>query len=220
MNRRRLAIAGLFGLVGFLVAAFVLWGYREEIKQIDFQAWADQVAEKGPIPFFVAMAVLPAAWFPVSPFMIGAGALFEREVAVLGVTLAMSSNMAFCWLLSGKLFRPLFERLLARFGYTAPELSKSNMVQAALLLRITPGVPFPFQNYMLGLARMPFGWYMLVSLPISLGYGMCFVFFGDALFEGDLKMILLAVSALIAASFGIRVLRERLKRKKLEEELA
>ncbi len=90
------------------------------------------------------------------------------------------------------------------------------MITVAAMLRITPGTPFPLQNYLLGLARMPFGWYMAVSLPLNLSIAFSIVWFGDALIKGNAMMILLAFSVIIAVILAVRQLRARLKRKSLD----
>ncbi|MEC7907539.1 MAG: VTT domain-containing protein [Verrucomicrobiota bacterium] len=210
----------LIGLVaiGALVGTTIVWLFWDEILEIDVRAAVDRIAGFGPVTFFAAMAILPSLLAPVSPFLILAGAIYDMPLALLGSGLALSSNMAISWLVAGKWFRPLSERLVHRFGYTVPEMTKETMVTVAALLRITPGMPFPLQNYLLGLARMPFGWYMAVSLPLNLSIAFSVVWFGDALLKGNATMILLALSTIIALSFAVHQLRARLKRKSLDPE--
>ncbi len=147
-----------------------------------------------------------------------AGALYDLPLALGGSIAALGTNMALSWLLAGKWFRPPFERLALRFGHRVPEITRGNMITVAVLLRITPGVPFPLQNYLLGLARMPFGWYIGISLPITSSFAFAFILFGDAILKGNVTVVLLAISLLIALSFGVRILRARLKRTALEGE--
>ena len=210
----------LIGLaaIGASVGSAAVWLFWDEILEIDVRAAVDLLAGFGPVTFFAAMAILPSLWAPVSPFLILAGALYDMPLALLGSGLALSSNMAISWLVAGRWFRPPFERLVHRFGYTVPEMTKETMVTVAALLRVTPGMPFPLQNYLLGLARMPFGWYMAVSLPLNLSIAFSIVWFGDALLKGNATMILLALSVIIALSLAVRQLRARLKRKSLDPE--
>ena len=210
-----IGLAILAAVAGIIVVGI----YWERILEFDVQATVDWVASFGPVPFFAAMAILPSLWAPVSPFLILAGALYDMPVALLGSGLALSTNMAISWLVAGKWFRPPFERLVHRFGYTVPEMTKETMVTVAALLRITPGMPFPLQNYLLGLARMPFGWYMAVSVPLNLSIAFSIVWFGDALPKGNATMILLALSVIIALSLAVRQLRARLKRKSLDPKI-
>lgn len=212
---RTLIGGGIFGLIVMVVLA---WRFRHQLGEIDIQQGIDWIASFGPIPFFVAMAILPSFWAPVSPFLLLAGAIYEMPIAIAGCAAALATNMALSWLLAGKFFRPPFERLVHRFGYSVPELKKESMFTIAVLLRITPGMPFPLQNYMLGLARMPFLWYMGISLPLTLVLSLSIVIFGDAILKGNMTLILLAVSLFVALSLGVRFLRARLKAKSIVEE--
>ena len=208
----------LIGLtaIGALVGAATVCLSWYEILEIDVRTAVDWIAGFGPVPFFAAMAILPSLWAPVSPFLILAGSLYDMPLALLGSGLALSSNMVISWLVAGKWFRPPFERLVSRLGYTVPEMTKETMITVAAMLRITPGTPFPLQNYLLGLARMPFGWYMAGSLPLNLSIAFSIVWFGDALIKGNATMILLAFSVIIAVILAVRQLRARLKRKSLD----
>lgn len=205
-------------VLGLLIGAVLVWKFRSELSGIEIQPAIDWIASFGPIPFFVAMAILPSFWFPVSPFLLLAGAIYEMPVAIVGCAAALAGNMALSWLLAGRLFRPPFERLVHRFGYSVPELKKESMFTVAVLLRITPGMPFPLQNYLLGLARMPFLWYMGISLPLTLVLSLSIVIFGDAILKGNVALILLAISLLVALSIGVRYLRARLRAKTVVEE--
>ena len=201
---------------GVLIASLMLWRHWHLIEGIDINAWVERIARFGPWPFFVAMATLPAFWIPVSPFLLLAGAIYSLPIAISGTILALSTNMAVSWLLAGALFRPFFERLVGRFGYSVPKLSDKSMLQVAFLLRITPGMPFPFQNYTLGLARMPFFKYMLVSVPTSTLMSISIIIFGDALLKGDGAMILSAIALFALITIVVSRVRQRLKQRQLE----
>ena len=205
-------------VVGLTLMALVVWRFRHDLGDIDIKAAVDWIASFGPVPFFVAMAILPSLWAPVSPFLLLAGAIYDMPIALGGCAVALASNMALSWLLAGKLFRPLFERLVHRFGYSVPEMKNESMVTVAVLLRITPGMPFPLQNYLLGLAQMPFGWYMGISLPLTLAMAFSIILFGDAILKGNVTVVLLAISLFVALSIGVHYLRSRLKQKAVGEE--
>ncbi len=218
MIRKRILIASLVGLA--LLAALVplLWEHRGLVSRENAQALADSVKEMGPLAFFGLLAVLPLAGVPVSPFLVVAPA-FGTTVALVGCISAMGTNMALGWLIAGRLFRPFFERLVARFGYSVPELSPGRMTSVAVMLRIMPGMPFPLQNYLLGLARMPFGRYMAVSLPINAAVVTGVVLAGDALLNGNVGLAFAAAALLIGLAIGLRALRARYRRQGLEREL-
>lgn len=218
VNRKRVLIAGIVGVVLLAALSPLLWEHRELVSREYVQALADLVASKGPLLFFGLLALLPLAGVPVSPFLLVAPA-FGTAVALTGCISAMATNMALGWLIAGRLFRPFFERLVARFGYSVPELSPGRMTSVAVMLRIMPGMPFPLQNYLLGLARMPFGRYMAVSLPLNAAVVTGIVLAGDAILKGSVVMAFGAAALLIALAIGLRALRARYKRQELEKDL-
>ena len=210
-------MAGL-AILGLAVGGLLVWRYQDEIRAIDIRAMVEWIKAFGAIPFFAAMAILPLLWAPVSPFLIVAGAAYDLPVALGGCGLALAINMAISWLLAGKLFRPAFERLVHRFGYSVPEVTPKTMISIAVLLRITPGLPFPLQNYLLGLAKMPFAWYMAISVPLTLTMASSIIIFSDAILKGNKTVVMLAVGLFIALGLIVRQARARLKRKSLAEE--
>ena len=220
VTRRRILLLALAlaAVAAALVLAPQVWELRGWLGREKLQSAAEMVAAMGPLAFFAGLAILPLFGVPVSPFLIAASA-FGATVAVLGCVVALSINMALGWLIAGRLFRPFFERLVARFGYAPPQLSPGSMVSAALLLRITPGIPFPLQNYLLGLARMPFGRYMAVSVPTNAAVACVIVLAGDAILKGNGALALLALAAGIALVLALRWARLRYRRAALESQL-
>ena len=93
------------------------------------------------------------------------------------------------------------------------------MITVAVLLRITPGLPFPLQNYLLGLAKMPFGWYMAISVPLTMAMATSIIIFSDAILKGNKTVVILAVVLFIALGLIVGQVRARLKRNSLAEDL-
>jgi uncharacterized membrane protein YdjX (TVP38/TMEM64 family) len=87
-------------------------------------------------------------------------------------------------------------------------------VDLIVLLRVTPGVPFPVQNYLLGLAGVPFGKYLLVSSLIQCPINAAFILFGDALLQGRGKMALIGLSVILALTAGTHLLRKHYGKKR------
>ena len=83
-----------------------------------------------------------------------------------------------------------------------------------VLLRVTPGVPFPVQNYLLGLAAVPFVRYLFVSCLIQLPINGAVIFFGDALLQGKGKIALVSLLLLIALTTGAHLARKHYGAKK------
>ena len=157
----------------------------------------------GPVAFFLAMAILPAIGVPASPFTLTAGSAFGPTLGMpLVVILCLAAimvNVVFTYFLARETLRPLLEKLMTRLGYKLPEVAPEDMTDLAIIVRVTPGSPFPVQNYLLGLARVPFGPYLLVSFIVQGIYTPVFVLFGDALLHGKGKMALIAGSLLVVA---------------------
>lgn len=124
----------------------------------DRQAVAEWREEAGPIPFFIALSILPALGFPTTPFFILAGALYGVWIGLLGSGLAIGVSLVLCYWISHSKLRPWMVKRLAKTKYRIPEFSEagSGAVRFALLLRFAPGIPTFLKNYILGLAGVPF----------------------------------------------------------------
>jgi uncharacterized membrane protein YdjX (TVP38/TMEM64 family) len=175
----KLAVVAVAGLVG---AVLVLRGLDVKALFNDTLALVRQV---GPEAFFAGMAILPALGFPMSPFWLSAGPVFTPVLGlplVIGLcAVSLAVNLAFTYWLARYAFRPPLVWLVRRLGYELPHVAVADQVEVTVLLRVTPGPPFFIQGYLLGLAEIPFKTYLLVSWPISMAYGVAFIFFGDSL---------------------------------------
>ncbi|RYD40826.1 MAG: hypothetical protein EOP85_13615 [Verrucomicrobiaceae bacterium] len=56
------------------------------------------------------------------------------------------------------------EKLLASSAIAIPDLPRGDHLKLILVLKLTPGVPMFFQNYLLGFLRAPFRIYLPVSI--------------------------------------------------------
>ena len=63
----------------------------------------------------------------------------------------------------------------------------------------------------LGLAKVAFGPYLLISWPIQFGYALAFVWFGNSLAGSHAWRILSAVAAVLAVALATRVLRRGIR---------
>ncbi len=163
-------------------------------------AW---VRGAGPTAFFLAMALAPAVGAPVLPFDFAAGPLFAEQLGMPLVVafsiLALVTNMLLTYALARRALRPLLEKLMTRLGYRLPQMEAGDLTDLTIVLRVTPGMPFCVQNYLLGIARVPFGRYAAISISVIGVYTAGLVMFGDALLHGKGKMAMLAVSVLVVA---------------------
>jgi uncharacterized membrane protein YdjX (TVP38/TMEM64 family) len=209
----KLGVAALVLVAG---AVLVLIG-------VDVRGLVDQgmnlIGRTGPVVFFTAMALTPAVGVPATLFTLTAGPVFGPQLGMPWVIVlcmaAIMFNVALTHFLARRALRPLLEKLMARLGYTLPEVPPEDMTDLAIIVRVTPGSPFPVQNYLLGLANVPFGRNLLVAFVVQLVYTPAFVLFGDALRQGKGKLAMFAVGLLVAAAAGTHLLRKHYAKKKL-----
>jgi uncharacterized membrane protein YdjX (TVP38/TMEM64 family) len=214
-----LLVAGVLG--GALVAAGVYFLGGARLVAEARQAWATAFAAfgaAGPAAFFGAMAVLPLFGFPISPFSLAAGPLFGASlgtplVLVCGVT-AIATNLTLSYWLARRALRPLLARLVARLGYRLPAASGEDATGLIVLVRVTPGPPFFVQNYLLGLADVPFGRYLGWSVLVQGAFGTGVMLFGDALAQGRGRIAFLAAGLLVGLVVATRLVRRHLSRGK------
>lgn len=208
----KLIAVAVVGLVALVLVARGL-----DVKSLVRQG-LDLIRSAGPVTFFLAMAFLPAIGAPLSAFSLTAGSVFGEQMG-LGwvIALAMLSitvNMALTYYLAHVAFRPLLEKLFARLGYKLPQVEAGDASDLVIILRVTPGVPFPVQNYLLGLAEVPFGKYLGISCLIAWPLNIAFMLFGDALLHGKGRMALIGLSAVLALTAGTHMVRKHYEHRK------
>lgn len=179
--------------------------------------WLDQmigvIRDMGPWVFFTAMTLLPAAGVPMLAFTIPAGEAFAPTMgmpAVIAVALVVIAiNLALSYWVARYALRPLLTRLLRRYGYSVPRITRENALSVLLVVRLTPGPPYAFQCFLLGLAEAPFRLYMIVSWLAILPYALAAIILGQGLRNGNFKTIAAALGVLVVATIGIQWLRKR-----------
>lgn len=215
-NKRALLLK-LAAVVVVLGVAAVLVARGVDLKGLVQQALAT-VQQAGPLVFFGAMALLPAVGAPLSPFSLTAGSIFGAQLGmplVIACALAaITINIVFTYYLARYAFRPLLEKIVTRLGYKLPEVEAGDAADLVVILRVTPGVPFPAQNYLLGLARVPFVKYVVISCAIQWAFNAAFILFGDALLHGKGKLAIIGFSALLALTAGTHLVRKHYERRK------
>lgn len=214
-HRGLLIKLGLVLLVGIVAVVLLLRG-------VDIRGWATRTMEfvraAGPLTFFTGMALLPAVGFPVLPFCVAAGPAFGQQLGLGGILLCSAAavlvNILLTYWLARFAFRPVLERWLIKMGYRIPKVDTADQWELTLLVRITPGPPFFVQSYLLGLAQIPFGIYILPSFLAPMINITGFVIFGDALAQGKGKWALGGILLVIAAGVAVQFLRKKLARRK------
>ena len=205
MKKNLLVVFGLvlaaFAVLGLASWLIILIG-GPEAEQLLLDAWKSFEAFllANGIWLFVAIAVLPAFILPVAPLLTLAGIWGAKGgpwVACGYAVLAVTVNLTWTYWLAAGLGRGFIQRLLRRTKYEIPSPDKENEFAWALILRLTPGVPFIFTNYALGLIRMPFWRYFLISTPVLAvtvgGYVLTFA----GIFGGGWQYVWMGVSIIV-----------------------
>ena len=187
------AVLAVFGLL--IAGYYLLLAIGGEAARLWLvEAWQSTksiLVEHGPL-LFLAIAILPGLVLPVAP-LLGLAGLWGGEngpwISCLYCSIALFANLCWTYWLARGPARGLLEKLLAKSRFRLPENPPQNMLEWALILRLTPGVPFIFTNYGLGLIGMPFSIYLAVSLPIlaftASGYVLAFA----GIFGGEWKYL-------------------------------
>jgi uncharacterized membrane protein YdjX (TVP38/TMEM64 family) len=177
-----------------------------------WQMTLDAIGTAHPVVLFLALALLPLAGVPASPLWIAAGVRLGTLPAFAFCMAGLLVNFtAGYWLARGGLRLPL-TRWMERRGWRIPQLATGDETLAILILRVTPGVPLCVQNYLLGLARVNFGRYLLLSIPAQAAYALAFVWLGDSLAASATWRLLLAAAALTGLALMVSLLRRWLNR--------
>jgi uncharacterized membrane protein YdjX (TVP38/TMEM64 family) len=210
-------------LVKLAVAAVVLLaGALLLLRGLDVRAYLDRgmalVRGASPLAFFIGMALLPAAGVPVLAFILPAGPLWGERLGmgtvVLFSLLAVTVNFTLTYFLARRALRPVLEKLIVRLGYKLPQVEEGDATDLVVIMRVTQGIPYCVQNYLLGLAEVPFGKYFLLTVLLSLPQNAAAVLFGDALLHGRGKTILMVGGLLVALVAATHLVRRHYARKK------
>ncbi len=197
--------AGVFVARGFDVKALVARGL-------------DLIRGAGPLAFFAGMAFLPAVGAPMLAFLLPVvslfGPRFGTPVTVLLGLAAIVFNMVFTYVLARWALRPVLLGLMARLGYKVPEVGAADATDLIVVLRMTPGIPFCVQNYLLGLANVAFGRFVLVSCLLAWPQAVALMLFGDALVHGKGRLALVALGLLLAVMAVLHAVRRHYAKKK------
>ena len=211
----------VFGLV--VVAGSILFlrytGYTKADILYLKDVTSDYISQY-PLLAYFAVLITGGLPIPLSPVLILAAGIYTNlyglPTALLLCYSAMALNMIWTYFVSAYPMRSLFESIIHRFATKLPEIPHHHKTKVALVIRITPGIPFFLQNYFLGVSRVPFGKYLIISLSIQAFYTSAFVIGGGAVFQGKAGLALTAVAIFVI--FGILVSWIRSRNKITEED--
>jgi len=210
MGKRILILLGgvlvIIAVLFLLYFAFISIGGEEAKKWMEnnWEHFQVLLSENGPL-LFLSIAILPGFVLPVAPLLGFAGIWGGENGPILSCiycTIALLTNLCWTYWLAKGPARNIIQKFLSKSRFQLPDSPPENMTEWALILRLTPGVPFIFSNYGLGLIGMNFVSYLLISVPIisitACGYVLAFA----GLFGGEWKYLwsggcIIAISVII-----------------------
>lgn len=207
----------LIGGIGSMVVLFILFRMGYTIGDIKpaIDLGISYISEY-PVLVYLSILLVGGLPLPLSPFLLLAGVLFTNRyglfVALMLCYSAMFLNMVWTYFLSAYPMRSVFERILLKFADKFPEIPEAHKSKVAMIIRITPGIPFFLQNYFLGVSRVPFVKYLLISVSIQLFYTTGFVVGGGAIFEGKAGLAIAAFSIFVILGIVLNVVRSKGKK--------
>jgi len=185
------------------------------LRGLDWRAYLDRgmalIRGASPEVFFISMALLPAVGVPVLAFILSAGPIWGERLGMGNVILfsvmALTVNFTMTYCLARWAFRPLLTRLITRLGYKMPRAEKEDATSLIVIMRVTQGIPYCVQNYLLGLAEVPFGKYVLWTMVLSVPQNIAAILFGDALVHGRGGMVAMVAGLLVALVAATHLVR-------------
>lgn len=211
-NRRLQYLAGFSTLLGVVVVV-IAWkmGLDGAVMKSGWKLVEDFLKLR-PWLLFAALVILPALPIPTSALLILAGTVWrERPVMACAICLlALALNISWTYWLAAHLGRSAMVKLLSFLGFSVPDLPRKNDLRLILLVRLTPGFPFFVQNYLLGLLRVPFRLYLLVSLSCSGIISLGVVLSAAGVADGNLLPVLTGVALIVVGLVVVQWIKSKI----------
>lgn len=213
--RVRIGLACLLGLG--LAAGLLAWKMGVDLASLK-ATWSQVNAYlvKNPLALFWALVFLPGLPIPTS-VLLGTAGVVWREQPVMACSLsllAMILNLTWTYWLAAGPARRLVEKMLAATAIQIPELPRGDHLKLILVMKLTPGIPFFFQNYLLGFLRAPFMLFLPISILCNGIIGTGVVLSGAGLADGNLKGALAGISLIALGAVLTHLIRGWLAKKK------
>ena len=215
MTKKTLVIAGLgSALAGTALA--IAW----RTHGFDWAAAAGTlVNENTPVaPFIIMMAVLPVLGFPLSVFLVIAGAKFGLYGGLALSAALYPVHLTASYILTRSVIK---KRLLARLkqkGYESPTLAAKKAVWFGMAFMAAPGIPYAPKNYLLAMTNLSYPAYILISWPIHILTGLAFVLLGRSAASLDWRLALAGLAMLLLGYALTIRLKKRLKKNEPDQD--
>lgn len=192
---------GFAGLGLLLLAAIVAAGFHFEIEpRVLLETFLEWLESAHWAWLVAALILCPLVGFPISPFYILSGVKFGIMGGIFISLACLFVHLIIAYIISAWACRGLISYGMQRFFPDAslPVIPQKDEVKWIIFLRIAPGLPLVVQNYTLGLARVSFLPYLLLSMTVQVVFAIAFIVFGHAVFSGAAGTAIMGVSAAIA----------------------
>ncbi len=191
IRRRRIAIVALgIGIaIAFVTATHLGGGDR-------WKAMVENLSEPW---LLLCFALLPLTGFPLTLLLLAVGARFG-VMNGLCLTAAMTAvHLVLSYPVAKWVRRPVTS-LLAKAGWTLPELDRRTTWPFSVWVALAPGLSYTLKNYAVPLAGTSFGVYFATFLPIHLATSTLGLMLGGATMHLSWSVgIGIAIYALVVA---------------------
>ncbi len=208
-------IITLLGIIGVIYLT-IYWIGGEESIQVAKSLWQDfkDFLLSNGFWLFLSIAILPGFILPCAPLLILAG-IWGTEFGIAKACIysigALVINLIWTYWFACGAGNKIVNIILNKFNHKIPELPSQNLLRWSFILRLTPGVPFIFTNYILGLLKMPFLKYLFVSIPIISITDCGFILASAGIFGEGWKYIWGGISILIVMIVGGKLISVKKK---------
>jgi uncharacterized membrane protein YdjX (TVP38/TMEM64 family) len=217
LSHRWIQIGLICALVLGLLAVVIAWKMGVNLAGLK-EAWRqlNDYLVRHPWALFAALVVLPGLPVPTSALLFTAGVVWRDQpmTAVWLSMLGISLNLTWTYWLAARPARSLVEKLLAATEIQIPDLPRGDHLRLILIMRLTPGIPFFLQNYLLGFLRAPFVLYLPISILCNGIIGTGVVLSGVGLADGNLMPVITGVSLIAVGIVLTQLIRRWLAKKR------
>jgi hypothetical protein len=221
LANRKVRIGMLLVLVVAGGGAGLAWKWGIDLAVLE-EAWTqlNVYLVEQPSVLFLALVFLPGLPIPISALFFTAGVVW-REDPVMAVSLSMlatSLNLTWTYWLAAGPARKLLVKLLASSSIRIPDLPRGDHFRLILVFKLTPGIPFFFQNYLLGFLRAPFMVYLPLSILCNGIVGTGVILSGVGVGGGNLTWAIWGISIIALGVVFTQLIRSGLAKRKLRLE--
>jgi uncharacterized membrane protein YdjX (TVP38/TMEM64 family) len=198
----------LFFLICFLIGLGVAIFFRDSftLENLNrFALWYQSLGNIGVLVYLVTYSIGPVFGMPALPITFLGGILFGplwgAILAIIGATIADSLG----FLLARYVGRDFVERHLGPQLKRVKEGVEAEGWRFVAFLRLTPIFPFWMVSYLMGLTRISFWVYAVTTFFCIIPAASAYAYLGhagrQAILEGQIKLILIALAVVAAVAF-------------------